>query len=461
MHDLIKKRRHNPVRQVLGETGLYHSFRLPDGRFLRGAMSMELQEERLAPFRLAEDLKGKRILDIGPWDGYYTFEMERRGAEVVAIDYADLDTFRELHRALNSQARYLRLDVYELDPAKIGTFDIVLCLGVLYHLKHPLLALEKICAVTRDVCIVDTFVIDGETWQQDIRSPLPYVEFYETDELGGQVDNWSGPTVTAVEALIRAAGFARADVLCVTDTSAAVAAARHWRDLPPTQGEPIEIAGLTCHFHRGRSFQSQKEEYIALWCLWPNVTAPPLDVVFPEVDGFGVAPLACALTKDGLLVNMRVPPGLCAGRHETRLKIGGSRWSKASTFYVNLPPIRGPIHLVSVQDGITWHNDEVVWEQGGWMTLWVQGLSAEADPGNTLVELAGIPHYPEEVYPDSGQINVRLRPVVHEGMSQVRVLHRGAVSNTVSVAVRGQAPAIQGLEPLTAGQFFSPGTDCS
>jgi hypothetical protein len=46
-------------------------------------------------------------------------------------------------------------------------------------------------------------------------------------------------------------------------------------------------------------------------------------------------------------------------------------------------------------------------------------------------------------------------------MSQVRVLHRGAVSNTVSVAVRGQAPAIQGLEPLTAGQFFSQGTDCS
>jgi tRNA (mo5U34)-methyltransferase len=454
MDDLIQKRRHNPVRQGLAETGLFHSFRLPDGRLLRGAMDIELLEERLASFGLPEDLKGKRVLDIGPWDGYYTFEMERRGAQVVAIDRVDLNTFRELHRALNSQASYLRLDVYELDPAEIGTFDIVLCLGVLYHLKHPLLALEKICAVTRHVCIIDTFVIDGEAWQQGVRPPLPYVEFYETDELAGQVDNWSGPTVTAVEALIRAAGFAQADVLRVTDRSARIAAGRHWRDLPPDQGEPIEIARLTCHFDRGRSFRSQKEEYITLWCRCSAVTAPPLDVIFPEVDGFGVAPVACGLAEGGFLVNVRVPPGLCAGRHETRLKIDRSRWSEPSTFYVDLPQISGPIHLTSVQDGITWHYDEVVWEQGGWMTLWVQGLSAEADPGNTLVELAGIPHYPEEVYPDSGQINVHLRPIVHEGTSQVRVLHRGAASNVMNVAVRGQAPAIQGLEPLALQRIF-------
>jgi tRNA (mo5U34)-methyltransferase len=152
MHDLITKRRHNPARQRLEETGLYHSFRLPDGRLIHGAMDLRLQEERLASFQLPENLNGKRVLDIGPWDGYYTFEMERRGAEVVAIDYVDLDTFRTLHKAMNSQAEYLNLDVYELDPTTIGTFDVVLCLGVLYHLKHPLLALERICAVTRDLC---------------------------------------------------------------------------------------------------------------------------------------------------------------------------------------------------------------------------------------------------------------------------------------------------------------------
>ena len=109
--------------------------------------------------------------------------MERLGASVTAIDYVDLDSFRFLAKVFRSKARYLKLDVYELDPAVHGTFDIVLFLGVLYHLKHPLLALERICAVTKECCFVDSFVVDGETWQQGIRPPLPYLEFYETDEL--------------------------------------------------------------------------------------------------------------------------------------------------------------------------------------------------------------------------------------------------------------------------------------
>lgn len=159
--DLIAKRLRNPAREGLERTGLYHSFRLANGRILRGAMDFSLQEERLASFGLPDNLNGKDVLDIGPWDGYFTFELERRGAKVTAIDYVDLDTFRQLHRFFQSRARYLQMDVYELNPLNIGTFDIVLCLGVLYHLKHPLLALEKICAVTRDTCLIDTFVVDG------------------------------------------------------------------------------------------------------------------------------------------------------------------------------------------------------------------------------------------------------------------------------------------------------------
>lgn len=163
-NDLIEKRGRNSVREGLERTGLYHSFRLPDGQVLPGSLDLAALEERMASFRLPKDLTGKRVLDISPWDGYFTFELERRGADVTAIDYVDLDTFRELHRAFDSHAEYRRMEVYELDPRHMGTFDIVLCLGVLYHLKHPLLALEKICAVTRELCIVDTFVVDGEDW---------------------------------------------------------------------------------------------------------------------------------------------------------------------------------------------------------------------------------------------------------------------------------------------------------
>ena len=85
----------NPVKEGLDRTGLYHSFRLPGGQLLEGAMPIAYQEDRWQWFALPEDLSGLKALDVGPWDGYFTFELERRGAEVTAIDYADLDTFRK------------------------------------------------------------------------------------------------------------------------------------------------------------------------------------------------------------------------------------------------------------------------------------------------------------------------------------------------------------------------------
>ena len=446
--DLIEKRRENFVREGLEATGLYHSFRLPDGTLLRGSMDMDWQQERLASFRLPEDLHGKSVLDIGPWDGFYTFEMERRSTNVTAIDYVDLDTFRELHRAFQSKARYERLDVYELDPDRLGTFDIVLCLGALYHFKQPLAALEKICAVTDDVCIIDTFVVDGETRRQGIRPPLPFLEFYEREELSGQPDNWCGPSVCAVEALARAAGFARADVLRVTDASACVAAHRKWGALPPEEESPLEIAALTGHAHRGRSFLSNKEEYIVLWCWWPG-GIPALDTVFPEVDGFGIAPLTCARIAQGMVVTLRVPPGLRSGRHELRLKIGSSRWSKAQAFFVDLPPVSNAVELASVQDGITWTPGEVSWANGGWVTIWVDGLSPEADAANTMVEIAGVPHFPDAVDAPGGQVNVRLRPLLHAGDHTIVVVHRGARTPAKMVRVSGNPPAIRGLEHLS------------
>jgi tRNA (mo5U34)-methyltransferase len=445
---LLAKRSRNPVREGLAETGLYHSFQLPDGRLLRGAMSLEYQQERLASFGLPQNLAGKRVLDIGPWDGWFTFEMERRGAEVIAIDYADFDTFRALHRAFRSTVRYEQLEVYALDPAIHGTFDIVLCLGLLYHLKHPLLALERICAVTKDLCIIDTFVVDAEQWARGTSSPLPCLEFYERDELGGQLDNWCGPTVSAVQALARAAGFASAEVLRVTGESAWIAAHRKWRKLPPDDGPPVEVADLTSPAHRGRSFHSNKEEYIQLWCVWRESEAPPLEEVFPEVDGFGVPPLSCATTGEWLMVNLRVPPGLAAGTHQARLKIGRASWSKSCSFHVDLPPFSSPPRLLSVQDGRSWQPGQVDWAHGGWLTVWVEGLTTEADAANTAIHIDEVPHIPDAVHAGRGQINARLRPIIAPGQHEVRVMHRGAASGPASLTVVGKPPAIRGLEEL-------------
>ncbi|MTV24584.1 methyltransferase domain-containing protein [Nitriliruptoraceae bacterium ZYF776] len=126
------------------------------------------------------DVRGKRCLDIGTFDGYLAFELERRGAaEVTAVDVedhlewdwppdyraADLardpgftgegaaknDGFRLAHELMGSQVRYRQLSIYDLDPAEVGTFDVVVCGSLLLHLRDPLRALEAVRSVTDGV----------------------------------------------------------------------------------------------------------------------------------------------------------------------------------------------------------------------------------------------------------------------------------------------------------------------
>src|SRR5262245_53784126 len=82
---------------------------------------------------LPDDCRGLRILDIGCRDGLFSFEVERRGAEVLAVDYmpADLTGFSVAAQLLGSRVPYLHANIYQLRPEDIGTFDIVLALGLL------------------------------------------------------------------------------------------------------------------------------------------------------------------------------------------------------------------------------------------------------------------------------------------------------------------------------------------
>ena len=88
-----------------------------------------------------------RVLDIGARDGFFSFELERRGADVVAIDYIDPGRDRLPGRARAARARRSTTvvdNVYRLSRERHGEFDIVLFLGVLYHLRDPLLALDRL-----------------------------------------------------------------------------------------------------------------------------------------------------------------------------------------------------------------------------------------------------------------------------------------------------------------------------
>jgi tRNA (mo5U34)-methyltransferase len=94
-------------------------------------------------------------------------------------------------------------DFMTMDLAALGTFDVVLFLGVLYHLKHPLLGLERLRSVTGELAVIETEAVGG---------PGSYLEFYGGRELGDDPTNWWAPTEDALVALCRTAGFARVDV---------------------------------------------------------------------------------------------------------------------------------------------------------------------------------------------------------------------------------------------------------
>ena len=131
-----------------------HRISLPDGTVTPGVQDSPALLKRL---QLPEDLSGKTVLDIGCSDGFYSFECERRGASrVLAVDnYSSplVDSpsgFHMAHTLLNSKVEFRQADLFSLDPDEDGCFDIVLFLGVLYHLRHPLLGIERIASLCRE-----------------------------------------------------------------------------------------------------------------------------------------------------------------------------------------------------------------------------------------------------------------------------------------------------------------------
>jgi tRNA (mo5U34)-methyltransferase len=161
-----------------------------------------------------------RVLDVGTWDGFWAFEMERRGArEVVALDlddereldypprrrperFADVrrgDGFRLAKEALGSHVERFVCNVYDADPAELGTFDLVFCGAVLIHLRDQLLALDRIARLCRG-----TFISAEEPDLATGWLPFPAVR-YRADR-DADVVFWA-PNRRAWRGMLRTAGF--------------------------------------------------------------------------------------------------------------------------------------------------------------------------------------------------------------------------------------------------------------
>lgn len=169
---------------------------------------------------IADNLRGRTVLDIGCNAGYYSLEMKRRGADrVVAIDSDEgyLAQARFAAEVTGLDIDFRRMSVY--DVARLGErFDIVLFLGVLYHLRHPLLALDLLHEhVVRDLLVFQSMQRgsdevadvkpDYQFWQTEIFKPS-FPQMYFIEHCYSQdPTNWWIPNRACVEAMLRSAGF--------------------------------------------------------------------------------------------------------------------------------------------------------------------------------------------------------------------------------------------------------------
>ncbi len=224
----------------------FHSINLGQGVVTKGVCSANGLEQKVELLRLPE-LKGKTVLDINAWDGFFSFEAERRGASrVVALDqymwameplehYQYWKTCKEqkttpqayhtmpyykpdllpgkagfdsAHKALGSRVGVAVGDFMEMDLSQLGTFDVCFYLGSLYHMEDPLRALRRLFSVTRELAIIETEAAEFPPFRD-----VALCEFFESSELNGDVSNWWAPNEKALQGMCRAAGFQRVDVI--------------------------------------------------------------------------------------------------------------------------------------------------------------------------------------------------------------------------------------------------------
>jgi tRNA (mo5U34)-methyltransferase len=202
----------------------FHNLHLPGGQQTAPEHPLgdfpQVKWRQIEPF-IPPDLTGQRVLDIGCNAGFYSFELARRGAEVTAIDidvhYLKQARWAAAQFGLSERIQFQQASVYDL-ASNVEPFDIVWFLGVLYHLRHPLLALDILHEITVGQMVLQTLTMPGDVVVKappDIaldernemtRQGWPCMAFIE-HALANDPTNWWAPNHACVEAMVRSAGF--------------------------------------------------------------------------------------------------------------------------------------------------------------------------------------------------------------------------------------------------------------
>jgi tRNA (mo5U34)-methyltransferase len=250
----------------------FHSFDLGSGVRTSGIKSADTLEREWGVLTLPA-LEGKSVLDIGAWDGWFSFRCEAAGAaRVVALDHfawamdhpaqrayylrcledgttpEEWESVPELwdetlpgkrpfdlvHRHRRSTVEAVVADFPGADEPDMQVFDVVLFLGVLYHLRDPFLALRRVAAVTKQLAVIETVVVvvpgneHHALW-----------ELFPTDELSGDPSNWWAANAKGLEAMCRAAGFRRVEFM-----------SRALETDPPAEGHDYHYGRAILHAYK-------------------------------------------------------------------------------------------------------------------------------------------------------------------------------------------------------------------
>ena len=236
-HEYLEKPFMDWVKQkVEAEPYWFQKIEVLPGFYSNGWSNPRL--EKLPYFGLPEDLTGKRVLDIGCAEGFFSFEAEKRGArEVIGIDsFPDsVRRFNIVKDARQSAATAFLMNVYDLEPKRLGTFDLVLFYGVFYHLKHPQYALERIHSVCAGDLLFQTYMLEEPTVKG-----TPWARYYPHGMMSGKENELFDPTIfwlfnsACCLAMLDSVGFVDSEVIS-TDPNPFVVKAS---SLEPSCGVP-------------------------------------------------------------------------------------------------------------------------------------------------------------------------------------------------------------------------------
>jgi tRNA (mo5U34)-methyltransferase len=192
----------------------HHSIDLGGGVVTAGNKSAALCNDEAALIFDRVDLSGRSVLDIGAWNGFFSFEAKRRGASsVLATDsycwshphIRGRETFEIARSALGLEIDSREIDAADLSAETVGEFDVVLFLGVFYHRYDAIETLAKVARLAKKVLIVETHL--------ELRNvDVPAMVFFPGRELANDPTNWWGPNEHCIKALLLGHGFEEVEV---------------------------------------------------------------------------------------------------------------------------------------------------------------------------------------------------------------------------------------------------------